>query len=179
MLVVLVLVFMTFSNSHVFQFIFICSLYAIHIHITTLRFQNLACFRALEIAFVVDTSYSVSDEELHRMKDFMKEVANGFSISETGARFSIVTYNKHVRVLLKFKDNFDAEKIFAQLENVDKTRNGERRLDLALEKVRSDVFALKAGVRQVGFVFTGYDRVFDAGSDIKNPSCRNTLIQRP
>ena len=99
----------------------------------------------------MDTSYSVSDEELHRMKDFMKEVANGFSISETGARISIVTFDKFAKILLKFKDNFDAKKIFTQINNLDKTRNGERRLDLGLEKVRSHIFSLMAGKRQVGF----------------------------
>ncbi len=109
------------------------------------------CFKALEIAFLVDTSYSVSDEELHRMKDFMNEVTNGFSISETGTRISIVTFDKYAKILLKFKDNFDAKTIFTRIDNLDKTRNGERRLDLGLEKVKSDVFSLKAGKRQVRY----------------------------
>ena len=111
---------------------------------------NSGCFKALEIAFLVDTSYSVSEEELHRMKDFMNEMANGLSISETGARISIVTFNKYAKVLLKFKDNFNANNIFTAIDNMDKTRNGERRLDLGLEKVQSDVFSLNAGKRQVG-----------------------------
>ena len=98
----------------------------------------------------MDTSYSVSDEEMHRVKDFMKEVANGFSISETGTRISIVTFDRHAKVLLKFKDNFNAKKILMQIDDLDKTRNGERRLDLGLEKVQSDVFSLEAGKRQVG-----------------------------
>ena len=37
-----------------------------------------------------------------------------------------------------------------QIDDLDKTRNGERRLDLGLEKVQSDVFSLEAGKRQVG-----------------------------
>lgn len=98
----------------------------------------------------MDTSYSVSDEEMHRVKDFMKEIANAFSISETGARISIATFDRHAKVLLKFKDNFNANKILEQIDSLDKTRNGERRLDLGLERVQSDVFSLEAGKRQVG-----------------------------
>ena len=108
------------------------------------------CFKALEIAFLVDSSFSVSDEELHRMKDFMKEITNGFSISETGTRISIATFDKYANIILKFKDNFDAKKVFTKIDSLDKTRHGERRLDLGLEKVQSDVFSLKAGKRQVG-----------------------------
>ena len=113
-------------------------------------FPNAGCFKALEIAFLVDTSYSVSEEEMHRVKDFMKEIANGFSISETGARISIATFDKHAKILLKFKDNFNAKEILIKIHSLDKTRNGERRLDLGLEKVHSDVFSLEAGKRQVG-----------------------------
>lgn len=98
----------------------------------------------------MDTSYSVSEEEMHRVKDFMKEIANGFSISETGARISIATFDKYANILLKFKDNFNAKEILIKIHSLDKTRNGERRLDLGLERVRSDVFSLEAGKRQVG-----------------------------
>ena len=99
----------------------------------------------------MDTSFSVSDDELHRMKDFMKEVTNGFSISETGTRISIATFDRYANVLLKFKDNFDAKKVFTKInDDLDKTRHGERRLDLGLESVQSNVFSLEAGKRQVG-----------------------------
>ncbi|XP_028390676.1 collagen alpha-2(I) chain-like [Dendronephthya gigantea] len=106
------------------------------------------CFKSLEIAFLVDTSYSVSDEELHRMKDFMREIVNGFSISETGTRISIVTYDRNVRVPLKFKDNSNAKSVFTHINNLDKTRNSERQLHLGLEKIKSEVFSLDAGKRQ-------------------------------
>lgn len=105
------------------------------------------------MAFLVDTSYSVSDEELHRMKDFMREVVNGFSISETGTRISIVTYDRYVKIPLKFKDNNNAKSVFTHIDNLDKTRNPERQLHLGLEQVQSDVFSLNAGKRQVSLCF--------------------------
>ena len=109
----------------------------------------LGCFRAFEIAFLVDTSFSVSDEELHRMKDLMKEIANSFSISETGARFSLVTFDKDAAIKLKLKDNFEAKTVINGIEKLDKTRNRKRRLDLGLKLVQSDVFTLTGGIRQV------------------------------
>lgn len=83
------------------------------------------------------------------MKSFMKGVVNGFSISETATTISIASFDKFAKILLQFKDSFDAAAITTMIDNLDRTRNGERRLDLGLRKVSSDVFSLKAGKRQV------------------------------
>lgn len=84
------------------------------------------------------------------MKDTMKEVVNGFSVSEIGARISIIAYDKDARILLNFKENVDFQNVVRKIEKLDKSENTERRLDLALLTVQSEIFSMKAGRRQVG-----------------------------
>ena len=66
---------------------------------------TLGCPGKVDIAFIVDSSGSISRLDYNKMKYFMFSIAKAVNISETGARAGIVIYSKTAEMVVRFSDH--------------------------------------------------------------------------
>lgn len=110
--------------------------------------STFGCPGKVDIAFIVDSSGSISNKDYNKMKYFMFSIAKALNISENGAHAGVVVYSKYAEVAIKFSDFKDVsgfQKAVYKLPHM----NSLTRIDLGLKIAYSQLFSsLYGGARR-------------------------------
>ena len=118
--------------------------------ITFVALAETECHAVVDIAFIVDSSGSISRRNWVRMKNFLKEMTKTFQVGPDGAHVAIIAYSTKPVVSLRFNDlegsklnTIEVEKVINKLPH----QRGFTFIDKALRKSEQEVFTVAAGMR--------------------------------
>jgi hypothetical protein len=104
----------------------------------------------LDLAFIVDTSQSITDDNFDDIKDFMTDTISRMEISPTGNHIAAISFGVTANVFLRFDTitgaNLNRPSLIAHFANFPR-KGGITRIDLALLKAESDIFTAASGMR--------------------------------
>lgn len=111
------------------------------------RFDFLAgSSKPLELVFVVDASSQVSDQMLHRIRDFITLQGRIYNISSQ-TRFKIISYADSVDTILTLQDGVSVRALREGLEQLKRT-GGDRHTEKALQNVQDMIVNKRDGIRE-------------------------------
>ena len=112
------------------------------------------CDASVDIAFLVDSSGSISRSNYLREKAFIKAVAQSFGISKSQSRAALVLFSSSASVQIAFRDHDSTSSFKAAVDRLPHERRLTR-IDKALQVATRDVFPFaRKGVHQIAFVIT-------------------------
>ncbi|XP_048583307.1 uncharacterized protein LOC5512020 isoform X1 [Nematostella vectensis] len=107
------------------------------------------CFVPMEIAFALDVSETVSSQDFDYSRDFVKEMIRRFADSENDIHTSIMEFAGSARTLTPgFKKARSEADLRSVIDNMKKTNDPTRRVDLALKTAKKEIFSLEGYTRQ-------------------------------
>ena len=104
----------------------------------------------MDLAFIVDTSDSISAGDFVLVKEFMTETIGRMEIGPTGNHIAAVSFGNTAEVFMRFDTVTGADLNRRNLANIfaNFTKNGGlTRIDLALLMAERDIFAEENGMR--------------------------------
>ena len=114
----------------------------------------------LDLGFVVDTTRSIKEENIPKLKEGLSLLIQEFDISEEGTHVSLETFGEDSMLHNKFKDAqyYSAEAVLDLIKESIGELTKPTRLDLAMELADDEMFTHenghRAGVRSVMVLFT-------------------------
>ena len=129
------------------------------------------CDKALDVAFVMDTSGSIGHIDYQKEKDFVKLLATSFAISSTHSHAAIVLYNDTASIKVGLNQHVSTAAFHSAVNKLPYER-GRTRIDKALELVHSKVFVrARSGIPKIVIVLTDGRQTKDPGAkDLKEAS---------
>ena len=120
--------------------------------------NTLGCPGKVDVAFIVDSSGSISFPDYNKIKYFIFSIAKSLNISENGARAGIVIYSKTAEMVVKFSDHTDI-KSFREVVYGLKHMKSFTRIDLGLQVAHTQLFSpvyggARPGVKKLAFILT-------------------------
>lgn len=104
------------------------------------------CSDDADVAFVVDTSGSINDENFIKQKDFIKVLASSFDPSLDQHQLGLISYSSEAQMEVSFLDKVDTIQFERAVDRVPHTK-GRTRLDKALKLAASQMFSANGGTR--------------------------------
>lgn len=99
----------------------------------------------MDIAIAVDNSDSLTTSDFDNTKRFLKQLVRRFPSPEI--RFSLLEYGASANVLTDFRKYRDQIQLEILIDNMGKRVDSERRVDIALETIKDEIFSLQGGMR--------------------------------
>ena len=109
-------------------------------------FSVMKCSAEADLAFVVDTSGSITDENFKKQKDFVKALASSFDPTAASHQLALISYSGDAQAEVSFKDKNDYKDFEKAIDRVPHSK-GRTRLDKALELASSQLFTASGGTR--------------------------------
>ena len=98
------------------------------------------------MAFLLDESGSVGEENFEKVKEFVKKVVDFFNVGETGTHIAVTTYHTYARERFDFTEHYTKSELKNAVNNIVYngflTYTGE-----ALDFVRDNIFTRRGGMR--------------------------------
>ena len=111
----------------------------------------------MDVAFLIDSSGSISFRNFRKLKNFVVELASKFDISPGGSRAAVVVYSTRATTRIRFTD-YSTYGSFANAVQSLRHERGYTRIDLALQRAYFDVFSRRGKPRflvpKIAFVLT-------------------------
>ena len=108
------------------------------------------CDATIDLAFIVDSSGSISRRNWARMREFLKEVADEFDISPSGTHVAALAYSTKAQVVFKFNTlqgaRLNVDEVSRLLDRMPHQR-GFTFIDKALIKANNEIFTKAGGMR--------------------------------
>jgi len=106
------------------------------------------CSKALDIAFMIDSSGSLDASDFRRALDFVKTVVYGLTINSdgSGARVAALSYSTQVDLQFDLNDYYTKDKIIQQIDELTYFGRGTY-THLGLYTLASKVFQTRFGAR--------------------------------
>lgn len=104
------------------------------------------CEAKVDIAFILDSSGSITEDAFIEAKNFVKRVAKTFQISPQKTHVALMIYSDEARIMNKFGEIPSTEDLSAKLDALPHLR-GKTRIDLALLKAGKELFTWNGGMR--------------------------------
>lgn len=104
------------------------------------------CSEDADLAFVVDTSGSISDENFKKQKDFIKVLASSFDPILAEHQLGLISYSSDAQMEVSFQDKADRKEFEQAVDLIPHTK-GRTRLDKALKLASSRLFTASEGSR--------------------------------
>ena len=104
------------------------------------------CSEEADIAFVVDTSGGISEEDFKKQVKFVKALASSFDPTYTKHQLGLISYGRNAKMEVSFKDKVDREEFEKAVDRMPHTKSRPR-LDKALKLASSKLFTAKGGIR--------------------------------
>ncbi|XP_078377620.1 SCO-spondin-like [Oculina patagonica] len=104
------------------------------------------CSDDADLAFVVDTSGSISDENFKKQKDFVKVLASSFDPTLAQHQLGLISYSSDAQMEVSFQDKADRKEFERAVDLIPHTK-GRTRLDKALKLASSQLFTSSGGSR--------------------------------
>ena len=103
----------------------------------------------LDVAIAVENSDAVRGSDFNEIKRFVKKLIRRLSSSENNNHFALLEYGENATILTDFRKYRDQRFLEDLIDNVTKREVSQRRVDIALESIKENIFSLKGGMRQV------------------------------
>ena len=100
----------------------------------------------MDIAFILDSSGSITEDEFLEAKNFVKRVAKTFEISPGKTHTALMIYSDKARIMSKFGEIASTDDFNKKLDELPHLR-GKTRIDLALQKAGNELFTWAGGMR--------------------------------
>ncbi|XP_074627228.1 uncharacterized protein LOC141885237 isoform X4 [Acropora palmata] len=108
--------------------------------------QPFVCPQAMDLVFALDSSSDVAANEWTQQKDFMKKVAHGFQVKETGTHAGVVAYSTIPSINMKLGERNEREEVDKAFDDLPRDP-GNRNLVILLEMAKFEVFTKSSGMR--------------------------------
>ncbi|XP_068694949.1 matrilin-4-like isoform X2 [Montipora foliosa] len=104
------------------------------------------CPFAIDLAFLLDASWSTGPSNFQTMKESVNKIIDHFHVSDEGTHIGVVSFSDEANTELRFTDKQEVTKIKASVLAI-KNRNGSTRTDKGLLKCRLSLFSAESGTR--------------------------------
>ena len=104
------------------------------------------CDKTLDIAFILDSSGSIMQDEFLEARRFVKAIAKTLSISRRNTHAGLMIYSNEARIMGKFNEIQTHEELASGLDDLPHLR-GKTRIDLALKLASAELFTRNSGMR--------------------------------
>ncbi|OWF49639.1 Collagen alpha-5(VI) chain [Mizuhopecten yessoensis] len=101
----------------------------------------------LDIAFIVDSSSSIWVKDFERQTSFIHDVVDSFESVPDDVQIAAVSFSNHVFDEFKFNAFSDRDSILDAVSNIRYSKGDATRTYLAIERMRTDLFAPGNGAR--------------------------------
>ena len=108
--------------------------------------ELLRCNKKVDLAILLDSSASLSDEDFETAKRFAKELTKRFTLDKNRTRLSVVSFSHYKKIPFKFQDFYSQEKVFKAVDEFYHEASTSL-LGGALAVVQNGVFNVKYGSR--------------------------------
>ena len=109
------------------------------------------CRRPIDIAFAVDTSDSITEQNFNQVKEFLATVVLEHDVGENFAHFALIQFSTNARTVFGFDsltgDNITADNVNTLIRRDLQFDKGETYIDRALIMARDVVFTAARGAR--------------------------------
>lgn len=109
------------------------------------------CKTIVDVAFLVDSSGSISDRDWRLLRDFVKSVVNKLNVSSSGSHVALISYASYAVVELRFNtltgDKLNPVEINKVVDRI-KHHKGYTYMDRALQLADKKIFSELGGMRQ-------------------------------
>lgn len=109
-------------------------------------FLELLCVEKADIAFLMDASESMTEDDFEKQKNFVIKVAESFYMAPKTTQFALVTYSSTATMHIRFKDHLKRDSFNAVVKGLPFAAGGTR-FDRALKLAAEEVFTAKGGTR--------------------------------
>ncbi|KAK3745599.1 hypothetical protein QZH41_005840 [Actinostola sp. cb2023] len=106
-----------------------------------------------DVVFVMDSSGSISKDDYNKEKEFVRELANIFDISQGQARASVIIYDDNPKLIFGFEDELDNRNVSAAIQSLEHL-NGRTRIDKALAVAEKVFTGARPTVPRLAFILT-------------------------
>ena len=110
------------------------------------RFSDNDCATVVDIAFIIDSSGSISRRNWERVKRFVKGATSKLDVSSSGARIAAIAYSTDPEVVMRFNDYQGTDEVNRGFDGM-RHQRGYTYTDKALELADRDVFQISNGMR--------------------------------
>ena len=110
------------------------------------RFSDNDCATVVDIAFIIDSSGSISRRNWERVKRFVKAATSKLDVSSSGARIAAIAYSTDPEVVMRFNDYQGTDEVNRGFDGM-RHQRGYTYTDKALELADRDVFQISNGMR--------------------------------
>ena len=117
-----------------------------YIDVSILFFPVVKCSEEADLAFVVDTSGSINEENFKKQKDFVKALASSFDPSSTEHQLGLISYSTNAQMEVSFKNKTNRKQFEEAVDRVLHIK-GRTRLDKALKLASAQLFTASGGTR--------------------------------
>ncbi|XP_076986209.1 collagen alpha-6(VI) chain [Tamandua tetradactyla] len=98
-----------------------------------------------ELVFALDQSRDVGRQEFERMKEMVTSLVKDVRVRDhscpVGARVAVLSYNSHVRHLIRFSDNYSKHRLLREIEAIPyESSSGVREIGKAMRFISRNVF---------------------------------------
>ena len=102
--------------------------------------SEIRCFNTADVAFLLDSSGSIRDEDWELLINFVKQVVGSLLISEQDIHVAAVRYSTNARVQFGLDASYVTSEIQRRLDSIEK-RDGQTNLREAIQITASQVFS--------------------------------------
>ena len=110
------------------------------------RFSDNDCATVVDIAFIIDSSGSISRRNWERVKRFVKAATSKLDVSSSGTRVAAIAYSTDPEVVMRFNDYQGTDELNRGFDGM-RHQRGYTYTDKALELADRDVFQISNGMR--------------------------------
>ena len=110
------------------------------VELSLFLYHFLDCFITMDVAFAIDTSAALSEDDFEKVKIFAKNLVHNFADAENSIHFGLVQYSGNAEKVVDFNKYISDPIIKPVIQGLAKSSDGQRRVDLALETIKKEVF---------------------------------------
>lgn len=104
------------------------------------------CSKKIDLAIILDASASIGEDNFNLAKDFAKTLSRRFTVSLKNVRVALVVYSQYIKILSRFSDDHDEDKLENILSN-DLYEGSSTGTGKTIKAVNFEVFSSKSGSR--------------------------------
>ena len=108
---------------------------------------NLDIGEVIDLVFAIEGTKRMKQKGFKEAKEFIKNMVDGYTISEPGTHVGIVEYSDEPSVKLRLRDRFDDKAIKVFVNGMKPSAGESANLDRALEKAVDKTFSVSLGGR--------------------------------
>lgn len=102
----------------------------------------------MDVGIAVDATSAIPDAEFDGVKRFVTQIIHASADSENNIHYGLLKYGLTPQLMASFRQFESDAKFKKMITNMKKTGDSDRRLDYALQGIKSDIFSLTGGMRQ-------------------------------